>query len=73
MLDFELQLIGVGIDLEIELEDALLAAGDREEIVGLVVRLDGGLGSGIIVLRLADDLELFCSVRRYGLGPLLSL
>lgn len=73
MLDFKLELVGVGVDLEVELEGALLAALDREEVVGLVVGLDEGLGSRVVVFGLADDLELFCSIRRDGLGPFISL
>lgn len=73
MLDFKLELVGVGVDLEVELEGACLAALDWEEVVGLVVGLDEGLGSRVVVFGLADDLELFRSVRRDRLDPLVSL
>lgn len=73
MLDFKLELVGVGVDLEVELEGAFLAAFDWEEVVGLVVGLDEGLGSRVVVFGLADDLELLRSVRRDGLDPLVSL
>lgn len=73
VLDIKLELVGLGVDLEIELEGASLAAGDREEVVGLVVGLDEGLWSRVVVFGLADDLELFRSVRRDGLDPLVSL
>lgn len=73
MPDLKLELVGSGVDLEVELEGAFLAAGDREEVIGLVVGLDGGVASGVVVLGLADDLELFRAVRRNGLDPLVSL
>lgn len=73
MLDLKLELVGLGVDLEVELEGAFLAVLDWEEVVGLVVGLDGGLGSRVVVFGLADDLELFRSVRRDGLGPFVSL
>lgn len=73
MLDFKLKLVGLGVDLEVELEGAALAALDWKEVVRLVVGLDEGLGSRVVVFGLADDLELFRSVRRDGLGPFVSL
>lgn len=73
MLDSQAESVGLGVEVEFELEDASLAAGDRKEIVGFVIGLDSRFGSRAVVFGLTDDLKLLGSIRRHESSPLVSL